>query len=396
MNITQKSCPVCSNNIFDTLIDFGQIPHSGTFLSHPDEKSLHIHLAFEYCRNCALIRQRPCDQSCPDYGNVNRSTQGQMPAYINDIIEHLKNESQYTSRLVLDIGGNDGAFMDRLALAGCENRLIIEPSVRLAEKCREKGHAVENIHFNVIEAERLRKYYGPAKVIFCRHVLEHVPDPEDFFRAVQMMTAEDGLVFLETPDAQGISERLLGHELWDEHLYYYTERHLSCLAGRFGYTVEWRAVKPHRGGTNLLLWVTPGKLNSPLTFKSAEKDLTLCRSFKDRWVNYCRILRERARNWPRPVACMGASHPQSNYALFTEIGSWIDFMVDDDPVKIGSFVPLPEATPVISTEQLFKHKDVGTLLLTAFGRADWINKATQTLSTRGVRFIDPYPVPFKR
>lgn len=390
MNITQKPCPVCNNQQFAELIDFGQIPKSGTYLSSPDEQFQQIHLAFEYCCNCALIRCRPFEQSCPDYQKVNRQTQGQIPAYTNDIINYLDQFARKDSGLVMDIGGNDGAFMDLIARESYHKRLIIEPSISLADICREKGHLVENVHFNSIEAERIRKYYGRAKVIFCRHVLEHVPDPEDFLRAIQIMTAEDGLVFLEIPDTRGITQGLLGHELWDEHLFYYSENHLAWLAGRFGYAVQWQTVKPHRGGTNLLLWAKPGKIDGPLTMNSAEKDLALCNSFKDRWFNFSQMLREEARNWPRPIAFMGASHPQSNYALFTGIGSWIDFMVDDDPDKIGSFVTLPQPTPVITTEQLLNHYSVDTLLLTAFGCEDWINKVSKTLSAKGVRLIDPY------
>ena len=390
----EKPCPVCSSTEFAELIDFGRIPQSGIFLSSPKEQFRQIHLVFEYCLTCALIRSRPFDQSCPapDYRKVNRPTQDQMPEYIPEVIKYLNQISQKTSGLVLDIGGNDGAFMDLAAEAGCQNRLIIEPSISLADVCRKRCHPVENVYFNSFEAERICKCYGPAKVIFCRHVLEHVPDPEDFFHALRIMTDEDGLIFLETPDARWITQGLLGHELWDEHLFHYSEDHLSYLTGRFGYDVQTKAIKSHRGGSNLLMWARLGKNKNTLTLKSAETDLSFCHSFKDRWLNLSRLLQKAAQGWPRPIACLGASHPQSNFAIFTGIGAQIDFLVDDDPDKINSFVPLPQQTPVISTEQLLDIDSVGTLLLTAFGCEDWIEKLRRPLSKKGTRLIDPYPI----
>lgn len=388
----EKPCPVCSSTEFAELIDFGLIPQSGIFLSSPKEQFRQIHLVFEYCLTCSLIRSRPFDQPCPDYRKVNRPTHNQVPEYIPEIIRYLSQVPQKNSGLVLDIGGNDGAFMDLAAEAGCRNRLIIEPSISLAEVCRERRHPVENVYFNSFEAKRICKCYGPAKVIFCRHVLEHLPDPEDFFKALRIITAEEGIVFLETPDARGIIERLLGHELWDEHLFHYSEDHLSYLTGRFGYDVQTKAVKSHRGGSNLLLWAKKGENRKPLQLKSAQNDIENCHSFKERWLKLSWSLQKAALNWPRPIGCMGASHPQSNYAIFTGLGAQIDFLVDDDPDKINSFVPLPQPTPVISTEQLLDGDSVGTLLLTAFGCDDWIDKLRRPLSEKGTRLIDPYPI----
>ncbi|MBI4767546.1 MAG: class I SAM-dependent methyltransferase [Deltaproteobacteria bacterium] len=386
----QNPCPVCSNKRFAELIDFGEVPQSGILLFSPSEHFPMIRLAFEYCLACAFIRQRPWDQSSWDYRKVNRPTRGQMPVYVNEVIDFFNQSQSKDSDLVLEIGGNDGAFMDQLAIAGLKCRLIIEPSLSLAEVARKKGHPVENVYFNLIEAERLRKRYGPAKVVFCRHVLEHVPDPEDFFRALRLMTAVEGMVFLETPDVYGITQRLLGHELWDEHLSFYSLDHLSRLTKRFGFDIYWKAVRPHRGGFNILLWARPGELREAASINTAEKDLALCRSFKERWLKFSLKIRQDACHWKRPVACLGASHPQSNFVVFSGLGDRIDFLVDDDPEKLNSFVPLPNLTPVLSTEQLLDGHPLGTLLLTAFGCQDWIDKVQKPLVRRGVRLIDPY------
>jgi len=391
----EKPCPVCSSTEFAELIDFGLIPQSGIFLSSPKGQYRQIHLAFEYCLTCALIRSRSFDKSCPasDYRKGNRPTQNQEPEYIPEIIRYLSQVPQKNYGLVMDIGGNDGAFMDLVAKAGCQNRLIIEPSISLAKVCRERRHPVENVYFNSCEAERLKNCHGAAKVIFCRHVLEHVPDPEDFFKALLIMTAEEGIVFLETPDARGITEGLLGHELWDEHLFHFTPENLRRLLLNAGFRMVRSVVKPHRGGTNILLWAIPDPTNESLTtFESkVESDLEASRFFSTHWEDMSRRIQWKLEICPKPVACLGASHPQSNYLLFSGVGNHVDFLVDDDQMKVGFYVPVPRPIPVISTDQLLEGPPPGTVVRSAFGCDTWMNEVCRPLAEKGVHIVEPYP-----
>lgn len=387
---TERSCPVCGNAEFAELIDFGMVPQSGVFLADAQDPFPKIHLAFEYCLFCALVRRRPYDPFRRDYRDVNRSTQDQMPAYASVIISDLNQFVHDRSGLVLEIGGNDGAFMNLVAESGYQNRLIVEPSTSLAENCRQRSHPVENVYFNFSEAKRIRRCYGPAGVVFCRHTLEHVTDPEDFFRALNRAVSDGGLLCIETPAADGVTGNMLVHELWDEHLFYFSERHLSHMAGRFGFDIQRIDMKRHRGGYNLLLWARKAKRKMKIRLPSAKTGLEDCRLFKERWLQLKQGLNKALINWPRPIGCMGASHPQSNYAIFTGLGAHIDFLADDDPDKISTFVPLPQPISVISTEQLLNGKPVGTLILTAFGCEDWIEKIRRPLSERGTNLIDPY------
>jgi hypothetical protein len=93
---------------------------------------------------------------------------------------------------------------------------------------------------------------------------------------------------------------------------------------------------------------------------------------------------------PTPIAAIGASHPQSNYLLFTNLGPLISALVDDDPVKAGRSVPVPQPVPVLSSAQFIAADPPGAVLRTAFGYEDWMDRMLAPLVTGNVRVIRPY------
>ncbi|MBF0550754.1 MAG: methyltransferase domain-containing protein [Deltaproteobacteria bacterium] len=390
--ITSALCLVCGNPIFEELVDFGLIPRSNSLLSQPETSFPKVDHSLEFCPKCAMIRRRTSSQAPSDYSEVKRATGAQTPVYINEIIRDLTALCLTRGSLIIDVGGNDGAFLDLVASAGYTNRLNVEPAMAFIEPCRQAGHLVENVHLDLDQASRISRQYGLAEVIFCRHVLEHVPDPFCFLVAIRSMLKENGSFFLEIPDAEGIIHGLLGHELWDEHLFHFTADNANRLLIRAGWHIFWSTIKPHRGGTNLLVWAQPSSVDQATlsTSEIASQDVSACRSFKTRWTELTWRIIQDAKTWPRPIGCFGASHPQSNYLLFTGLGRQVEFLIDDDPGKIGRYVPIPQPVPVVSTAQLLAGPLPGTIIRSAFGCDFWMDKFCPSLSARGTLIVEPY------
>ena len=75
-----------------------------------------------------------------DYTDVSRSTAGQLPAYGTYLAESLRLANISSDDFVVEVGANDGAFLDLLSRTGFTNILGVEPSRSCAEACRTKGH----------------------------------------------------------------------------------------------------------------------------------------------------------------------------------------------------------------------------------------------------------------
>jgi SAM-dependent methyltransferase len=385
-------CPSCQNNAFAGLIDFGNLPYTGSFLASPEANYPTLGLSFEFCSRCALIRRRISSEESHDYTHVNRNTERQLPHYAPKIVSSLQQWGIGQDDLIVEIGANDGTFLSLVEQAGFTNRLAVEPSLSLADVCKSKGHPVWNAHLDRAEAGKIRQKYGAIPLVFCRHTLEHVPHPQELLLAMRLLLDEGGILFIEVPDTQPILQELKGHELWDEHLHYFTVENLSLLLYRSGFQVEEIQVMPHLSSGNILSWCSKSEAEKEnlADFSTCTANVELCRSFPERWSLLRQKLHAQLPNWTKPIVAIGAAHSQSNFLLFTELGEHIDILVDDDPVKVGKYVPLPQPVPVISTAQLLSSSPPGTILRTAFGYDTWMNKICHSLAKMGSQIIEPY------
>lgn len=389
----RRECPVCCGRMFSPFIDFGSIPRSGFLLEGSNDAAKSMTHSLEFCNTCGLIRTLHFFEERWNYSEDRRVTGAQCPDYVDEVLEQLRAMGVAYDDLLVDVGGNDGQFLTVMRKKGWLRRLNVEPGRAAAERCAGRGHMVENVYFDYQKALRIRAKYGPAKAVSCRHVLEHVESPYDFLVALRALIAQEGVLFIETPDARGITQDVLGHELWDQHLYHFTPTNLERLLVRSGYCVERRAIRPHRGGRNVLVWARPTNDSPYIELSEAEfiEDVRACQEFSLHWNRLTRQIRAELAMWPRPIACFGASHPQSNYLLFTGVGMHVAFAVDDDPEKVGRWLPVPQPVPVVSTEELLSGILPGTIVRTAFGCDSWMEPVCEVLASKGVHVVEPYP-----
>ena len=387
-------CPACASSSFENLIDFGIIPKSGTYLESHSADFPKIHHAYEFCSSCCLIRQKNIESASHDYTHIPRATTRQFPKYIDAIIASLNSHGVSGSDLVIEVGSNDGGFLDRLASAGFSNFLGIEPSIACAGLSLAKGHKVITKHWDAETAAAVLQEHGAARAVICRHTLEHVPRPLEFLQAIRSVLAPDGIAFIEVPDARPITHDLRGHELWDEHLHIFTPANLQLIMRRAGFSVLRCNAWPERSDINLLLW---GKAdaglsqnNPPDSTAASASEIQLCREFEARWKVFSSRLQVEAASWPRPVYMLGASHPQTNFIHFTGLKNSIDAFIDDNPAKANLLVPLARPVPIFPASKLLEDPAPGTIIRGAFGYEDWMDRATASLSCGLAMVVRPY------
>jgi hypothetical protein len=293
--------------------------------------------------------------------------------------------------LIIEIGANDGTFLNILAQSGFPRRLGIEPSQALSALCERSGHAVVNLHLDEQSAHSLRASHGPAAAIICRHTLEHVPSPAALLRAMAVMLDEGGTLFLEVPDTDPVVGELRGFELWDEHLFYFSISNLRQILSACGFSVQSADVVSHRGSRNIVCWARRTLNGSDATLRQDAAALVRqCGEFGRRWSDFRRPLQEQSRHWRAPVIAMGASHPQSNFLHFSRIGNVVSGLLDEDPEKIGRWVALPQATPIFHPRELQQRLGNGTLLLSAFGYEAWTQRMRDQFRGSAISLVLPF------
>jgi SAM-dependent methyltransferase len=384
------ACVVCGGGELEVLFDFGNVPASGTFLELPSQAYPRRRLAFDFCVNCGLVSQRRTGATCTDYSQIARRTERQLPDYTREIVAELQRRVSVEAGLIIEVGANDGTFLNRLQQAGFLRRLAIEPSKPLAQLCEAAGHAVENVHLDEAASLRIRGERGPVAAVICRHTLEHVPDPLSLLRAIRTLLSEGGALLLEVPGVEPVVDRLQGYELWDEHLTYFSANNLAQLLLAAGFSIDDMLILPHRGSANILCWSTATHEQAAGATECRSPELIAqCRAFRQRWRGYCAHLRALSVSWSRPVIAAGASHLQSNFLVFTGLGDIVDGLADDDAVKIGRWVPVPRPVEVFPTSQLPHRGRDGTVLLTGFGYSAWMERLKGEMRSHRCLVVDP-------
>lgn len=385
------SCVVCGETDCEKIFDRRGVPKSGQFLRSDSEPYAKVDVALYGCRRCGLLwlgATSPPGEI--DYTHISRSTSRQLPKYKDKLIKRIADHAG-ADGLVVEVGANDGSFARLLVeKAGCRRLVAIEPSRVFADSYAGSGVVLVTDYLTGRTASEVREVHGAARVVVCRHTLEHVPDPPGFLSALTALLADGALLVLEVPDSSTLTAGLALHEIWDEHLFYFSEHNLGWLLTRAGLTIVESARHGHLDGHNLVFYASRILRGAPTATAAPQAPLD-CRGLARRLEDVARTVYAAGQAWARPVISLGASHPQTNFLSFTGAGAFVDLLVDDDMQKQGKYVPVAgrSPVPVVSMEQAAKAQS-GTILLGAFGYPNWIAKVRQQFSGRDVKFVEPY------
>jgi SAM-dependent methyltransferase len=393
-------CAACGIAKFASFFRSREWSTSGRYLSEKDGyiRAEPIAIQTEYCEQCGLIRQTPGSEVRLDYADIARDTAKQLPDYAHRVIESLAQFGVGSDDLVVEVGANDGTFLNALRDAGYHNLIGVEPSRRLAACASKRKLSIHQNYFGRELAAKMVQWHGPARAVICRHTLEHVPDIRDLTCGIADILAPSGLAFIEVPDTDWIVLKLFAHEIWDEHLTYFRARSLVELIRRAGLApVDIQRIR-FRDTRNLLCWSM--RANPPLIdlMPKAVKDATTptdLAAFQHRWDTFAARLRAAVSDTPRPVVAIGAAHIQLNFLNFAGVDDCIDLLIDDDPVKAGRYAPLSSPVPIRTTAEALASIRCGTLLRTAFPYARWQDRICAVLSSFGVVSINPYDLKYE-
>jgi hypothetical protein len=93
------------------------------------------------------------------YEFIDRDTASQIPAYLDNILNGLLLRTSPSS-LVVELGSNDGSFLQILRQKGCQNLIGVEPSQHLAAKATKNGVKTYSTYFNIDTSQTITKENG--------------------------------------------------------------------------------------------------------------------------------------------------------------------------------------------------------------------------------------------
>jgi SAM-dependent methyltransferase len=262
-----------------------------------------------------------------------------MHAYYAEIVAYLRNRYPLDGGLVVDVGCGDGGFLTAICDAVPGLRGIgVDPALA-AGRSDEDGRIV--LIKDVFTADVIRQQ--PSLVV-SRHVLEHIPQPVEFFRMIREALAvfDPRPCFFEFPDLEWI---LANHAFWDfgyEHCNYFTEGSATEALRRAGFGhVDTRAAFGSQ-----YLWVEAGShggqaVSPPLRGRDLIERASAYAHDERTRIELVRARLRELKSSGQDVVVWGMATKGVLFSLLIDPDSeLINYCIDVNPNKRDCYVPL--------------------------------------------------------
>ncbi|MBI3051404.1 methyltransferase domain-containing protein [Candidatus Woesearchaeota archaeon] len=398
------NCRICGNSELKKILSLGSSPLANN-LSKKEEAGREEKYPLEllFCGKCKLVQlghiMEP-DVLFRNYLYVTSTTKTFQQHFTQMAEDVCKRYGLGKGSLAVDIGSNDGLLLKGFAKIGL-SVTGVEPAVNLAKLANESGVETINDYFNQRAVNEILRTKGKAAVITATNVFAHVNDIKTLTQDVKTLMKDDGTFIIEAPYLPDMLEKMTFDAIYHEHLSYFSLMPLDTFFSSMGMKItDVQHVDSHGGSLRVFVQKQGRQEDSVSRMLEGEKAKGIdsedtYRQFaekayanREKLVQLVKSLREQGCK----VAGYGAPAKATTLLNFCGLGKEeIEYVVDDNPMKVGLYIP-GTGIPIVKSERLETEKP-DYLIILAWNFANEIIGKTGHLAEKGVRLIIPVPTP---
>lgn len=308
---------------------------------------------------------------------------------------HLPQQS-----LVIDIGSNDGTLLGYFKGQG-HQVLGVDPARRIAESATARGIETLPAYFTAELARRIREQRGPAALITTNNTFANIDDLGDMMEGVRELLAPDGVLVMET--GYVVEQVINGvfDNIYHEHISYFALTPLLKFFPKHGFKIfDVQTVETKGGSIRCYIQLDRGVRPESASLQRIAEDekakgftgpapyLELAGKIADAGRKL-KVFLDEIKSGGASIAGFGASVGVTTLLYEFGLESYVDFLVDDNPLKHNTYSP-GHHIPVYSPEALGKLKP-DYLLILPWRYAAPIMARHRSYAEQGGRFICPWP-----
>jgi 2-polyprenyl-3-methyl-5-hydroxy-6-metoxy-1,4-benzoquinol methylase len=331
------SCRICESTIIGFQLNFGNYP-----IVHELYKIITKCATYPFhlvsCKNCGFIQildPIPAKILYKNYFTISSwKNQPHIPRLV-EVIEGLSLINKNSK--IIDVGCNDGSFLNFLKNKGYTNLSGVEPTSDAWKIASLSGLNVVNefLTESLANSEFLSESYD---LITTRQVLEHIIDLDDFIRSLKYLLKKDGTLVIEIPDSE-LNLDFLDYALWEEHVNYFTLSTVTNLLKKHGFIIIHHEITLFSGRALTIFCQKNNSPSSPLLPVYRNIDEIKIANYFTNFENYKLALHGFLKKITQPIAIYGCGARSSNFVNFNAISPFISCFIDDQIEKANLFVP---------------------------------------------------------
>ena len=400
-----RQCRLCGSESITTVFRLTRTPPGDHFVCLEKKNAVQQEFLLDLalCRGCGYVHlPYVLDPtfSYADYTYLTKVSQRlakQYDSYADDLI---RSYSISRGTLVVDIGSNDGTMLEGFQRKGMRV-LGVEPAEAIAQVANSAGVPTIGSFFDGNAVSTILSEYGPVSVVSANYVYANVDDLICFTRDVARCMAPDGLFVVQTgyhPEQMKIK---MFDYIYHEHFSYFTVRVLKSLLTKCGLELIDVKKTPEKGGSIRAIGqlATGPRQVQPSVDQMIQEEQDARMSDGETYRLFAleigrarertrELLHERKRSGKRIVG-YGASHSTTTLTYHFGLAEFMEYLVDDNPLKHGMFSP-GNHLPVHPSSKLYEDRPDCALVL-AWQYQDRIMESNQHYCECGGEFIVPLP-----
>lgn len=301
-----------------------------------------------------------------------------------------------SSIAILDIGCNDGTLLDVFKENGYTKTYGIDPSDVARTNTR---HIIYNDYFELSLEVAARKY----DIIIAQNVFAHSckshTEAKEFLKKCASLLTDTGSIYIQFSQTDMI-ENSEFDTIYHEHLSFYNNNSFCSLleaynesgVGRPLYITNYN--KAHIHGKSSLFELS-------FSVKEFNKQKIAPKILRDRIENYNNFITFKEEKIPFQInyykslgfKIIGLGAPAKATVTINHYGisHLIDYIVDENPLKQGKFIPSPTKIPILDIEILRLENESEKILLIPFAwnfLTEMMDKATVRLKSKDIRCLN--------
>ena len=390
-------CRSCGNKNLKRVVSLGYQPLANNLLNKKDDYCECYPLELNYCSNCHNCQLSVSVDPKKMFSNYlyTSSTSSSFRQHFEDSAKKYLKEFKLSPKksYIIDIGSNDGVALKPFKDMGFKKILGVEPAKNLAKLANKKNIKTVNCY---LDEKNLKKIKKNADIILASNVFAHSDKLKEMAKCMLKLLKNKGTIIIEVQYLLNTLQDLTFDNIYHEHYNYWSLTSLVNFFKQFNAKII-RAEKINTHGGSLRVYIKKDKNSKidksvknllgeeekfglkkyPTYQKFAERIYTIQKNVKKNI--------QKLRLNGRKLIGYGSPAKATTSLNFFGVSSEIDFIVEDNKLKHGKFIP-GVRIPIVSKDKITDKNN--TILVLAWNFYEDIKKNNIRLSSNFVSIKD--------